>query len=421
MKKTAIIVFLLGLISAASAQEAKNDIPLKVGVNGIIYSTVYKGVYKPETADTNGDYTAARIKPFLNFTDGNIEAMLKVEYDAVFGKSTAADDTNEEGTGPGEDREGLEVTQAYLKTKVDGVEGLTLTGGIANFDFPLVWEDDAPLANIFYSNEDLNFGLYYVKPSEGDRNKSKDDSQIYIADLTLKYDQSSLRPVFFAYQCSEEPEFGQFRDSTGFIYGLSFKLAIEGFGLDLAGAYIDGKDKVNDIQYSAFAFDFAPYIKMNNIKGTGFFTMVSGDDNSTNSTNESFLSATIDGTDSGINNWRLYIIEDAGSFTTYSDVVDAGKYSNTSGYIAAGLSVEAEFGPILMKLMGAYAKVLEVQSGRGDELGWEADLNLSYALTRTSTFYIEGAFLLTGDFYEEDGTKETQSAQYINIGMTYSL
>ncbi len=422
MKKTVILIFLLGFISAASAQEIKNEIPLKVGVNGIIYSTVYEGVYKPETKDTNGDYTAARIKPFLTFTDGNIEAMLKVEYDAVFGKSTAADDTDEDATGPGDDREDLEVTQAYLKTRVDGVEGLTLTGGIANFDFPLVWEDDAPLANIAFSNENLILAAYYVKPSEGDRNKSKDDSQIYIADITLKSDKTSLRPVFFAYQCEEEAELGQFRDSVGYIYGLSFKLDIEGFGMDLAGAYVDGKDKLNDMEYSAWAVDFAPFIKMNNIKGTGFVTLVSGDDDSTNSTNESFLSATIDGTGSGVNNWRLYIIEDAGSFTTYSDVVDAGKYSNTSGYAAFGLSIESEFGPLTVRILGAYAQALETESHRDKELGWEADLNISYALTRSSTFYVEGAFLSTGDYYEgAGGVNETQYAQYINFGMTYSL
>jgi len=424
MKKPVILIFLLGFISAASAQEIKYDIPLKVGVNGIIYSTMYQGVYKEETKDTNGDYTAARIKPFLTFTDGNIEAMLKIEYDAVFGKTgTAADDTKSEGTGPGDDRKGLEVTQAYLKTKVDGIDGLTLTGGIANFDFPLVWEDDAPLANIAYSNDSLDFRLYYVKPSEGDRNKGDDDSQIYIADLTLKYDQSSLRPVFFAYQCKENPKMGQFRESMGYIYGLSFNLAIEGFGLDTSGAYINGKDKVLDVDYSAWAFDFAPYIKMNSIKGTGFLTMVSGDDDSTSGTNESFLSATIDGSAvSGINNWRLYIIEDAGSFTTYRDVADAGKYTNTNGYLAVGLSIDATLGPLTARLLGAYAQAIKTVSGRDKEMGYEADLNIGYALTRSSTFYVEGAFLVTGDYYEgASGTDKTQYAKYVNFGMTYSL
>jgi hypothetical protein len=434
MKKLTVILLVSGFFSAASAQEVKKELPLQVNVSGIVYHTAYKGVYKETSQDVDGDYTAARIKPSLNFTDGNIDAVLTLEYDATFGQkaSTAGTtdaeiindtaDHSSENVGLGADKKGLEVANAYIKSRVDGITGLTLTGGIANYDFPIVWGDNAPLASINFSNEYADFGLYYIKPSEGDNNEDKDDAQIYITDLAIKLGDSTIRPAFFAYQCKEDTEFGQFRDSTGYIYALSLNLVIDKVGLDAAGAYIDGKDKVGDVQYAAYAFDIAPYVKMDPFKFTAFLTYVSGDgDNAaTDDESKSFRRATIDGSGAGINSFRLYIIEDAGSFTTNSDVTDAGKYDSDNGYTAYGLAVSAAVGPVTCKFQGAYAKMQKAGSGGSKEMGWEADANIGYALTRTSTFFVEGAYLLTGKAFENSGL-EKQSAQYINVGMTYSM
>lgn len=424
MKKLVITLFVLGFAVTAFAQEVKKDLPLKVGVSGIAYSTSYKAIEK----DAEGDYTAFRVRPLFNFTNGDFEAVVKLEYDATFGdNATSETDKSSENVGLRADKKGLEVANAYVKTKVDAVTGLSLTGGIVNYDFPLVYGDNTPLVSANYSNDMINLGLYYAKPSEGSNNNDKDDSQIYIADLAVKFGESTIRPAFFAYQCKEAAVVGQYKDSTGYIGALALNLVVGTFGIDASGAYISGEDKVTEIDYSAFAFDVAPYIKLDPIKVTAFITYVSGDDGTKADEDTSFINATIDGGTSGINSWRLYIIEDGGSFTTNSDVasgdynISTGKYDNTNGYMAYGLAVDGTFGPITCKLIGAYVQALEVASGADKDMGIEVDVNVGYALTKTSTLFVEGAMLQTGKYYENTPGNDTQTAQYLTLGVTYSL
>lgn len=446
MKKLFAFLFVLGFASSSIAEEVKKDAvpvepkkdyPLKVSVSGIVYGTNYNTVAK----DVNGDFSAFRIRPMLNFTDGNIEAVVMLEYDAVFGqKYYSASDTevnetvnkNSEYVGIGSDKKGLEVARAYIRSKVDGFKALTLTAGIADYDYPLIWGDNAPLASLSLALEAVTLNFYYLKPSEGDLNKTRDDAQIYIADFTFKVGDSSIRPAFFAYQCNDmakkDDEYVQFRDSIGYIYALTFNLNFGTFGMDTTGVYIMGKDKIDDIKYSAYAFDIAPYLKpSDNLKFTAFFTMISGD--SDNTGGNSFLNATIDGKgDSGINSWRLYIIEDGGSFTTNSDVTNTGKYTNSNGYMAYGLSLNFTLGPVTTKLQSAYVLATKTASSQKTDMGFEFDANIGYALTKSSTLYVEGAYLKAGRFYETTdtttgtaGTVEKQNPYYVNVGMTYSI
>jgi hypothetical protein len=450
MKKLFAFLLVIGFVSASIAEEAKKDAqtaepkkdyPLKVSVSGIVYGTNYNTVAK----DVNGDFSAFRIRPLFNFTDGNIEAVLQLEYDAVFGQnnykgsgtdSTVYDETtnkSSENVGIGSDKKGLEVAKAYIKSKVDGFKPLTIIAGIADYDYPLIWGDNAPLAGINITTENVILNFYYLKPSEGTLNDSKDDAQIYIADFTFKLGDSSIRPAFFAYECKENAKLDentslQFRDSIGYIYALTFNLNFGTFGMDTTGVYIRGEDKINDVQYSAYACDVAPYLRpSDNLKFTAFFTIISGD--SDHNGGDSFLNATIDGKgDSGINNWRLFMIEDGGSFTTNSDVTNTGKYTNTNGYLAYGLSLTFTLGPVTTKLQSAYIMASETATGQKSDMGFEFDGNIGFALTKSSTLYIEGAYLKAGKFYETTdtttgvaGTVEMQNPYYVNVGMTYSL
>ncbi len=86
----------------------------------------------------------------------------------------------------------------------------------------------------------------------------------------------------------------------------------------------------------------------------------------------------------------------------------------------AGLSFEAGFGAVSVLAQVGYGQALEVASGADKDYGIEADLNVSYELTEGSSLYLEGAFLKTGKFFENSGAK-TQNANYVNLGMTYSL
>jgi hypothetical protein len=435
MKKVVVLFIVLGFVSASFAEEVKNELPLKVSVSGMVYGTNYNTVIK----DVNGDYSAFRIRPLFAFTDGNIEAVMLLEYDAVFGQKaySGSDSTynstvnkQSEYVGLGADKKGLEVAKAYIKSKVDGIPGLVILAGIAPYEFPLVYADNAALATVYFEMNPVKINLYYVKPSEGTMTDSKDDAQIYIADATLKLGDSSIRPAFFAFQCKDQAEFGPYKDSIGYIYGLSVNLVTESVGITASGAYINGKDKLNKTDYSSYAFDIAPYIKSGDaFKLTAFFTMVSGDDDLTDGEDNSFINATIDGKgSSGINNFRLFIIEDGGSFTTYSDVTNTGTYTNYNGYMAYGLAINAKLGPVSAKVQGAYAQAVKVTSSQKKDMGIEVDANIGYTLTKTSTLYIEGAYLKAGKFYETTDTStgapatvEKQNPYYVNVGMKYSI
>ncbi len=452
MKKLVMTLFVLGFVSVAfAAEEAKKDIPLKVGVSGIVYSTKYKAIEK----DAEGDYSAARIRPLFNFTNGDIEAVVKLEIDATFGATAKnrdgstppapqleiekTTDKSSENVGIGADKKSVEVANAYLKTKIDGLDGLTLKGGIANYDFPLIFGENVPMANISFANDMIDFGLYYVKTAEGSNNSAKDDTQLYIADAKIKFGESSIRPAFFVYSSNNKVAVdGQYKGSKGYLGGLSANIAVGTFGIDATGAYAKGKDKSDgsfNTKRSAYAYDVAPFIKVDTIKVSPFYTRVSGDTNTADGRDNSFINATINGGGAGINNFRLFIIEDGGSFTTNSDVAttydsttgnaisSTGKYDNTSGYTAYGLAIDGTFGRITAKIQGAYAQAINVATGKKKDMGFEADANLGFALTKSSTLYVEGAYLKTGKFYNTANgvLKGKQNAQYVNLGVTYSI
>lgn len=425
MRKLVFILLVFGFIQAGFAQEVKSDYPLKVNVTGVVYGTSYDAVMK----DVNGDYSAIRMRPMFTYTNSDIEAVLMLEYDGLFGVKTTSDDKISENVGLTSDKKGLEVARAYIKSKIDAIPGLTIKGGIADYDYPLIFGDNAPLVGLNYTSGIVNLNLVYMKPSEGELNKDKDDSQIYIADITFKIADATIRPAFFAYQCERTAVVGHYKDSIGYMPALSMSLPMGAFGIDMTGVFSIGKDKVNKSDYRAYAFDFAPYYQpTGSLKLTAFFTMVSGDDNIATGDNNSFLDASIDGRGIGINSFRLYIIEDGGAFTTYSDVTATGTYTNYNGYMAFGASAGAELGLVKIKLQGAYVQAAKVASNQKRDMGIEVDANISYGITKSSTLYVEGAYLKAGKYYETTdtstgnaGTVEIQNPYYVNVGMKYSI
>ncbi|MBP9024347.1 MAG: hypothetical protein KBH06_14185, partial [Spirochaetes bacterium] len=323
-------VIIAGTLLAEDAAAPKTE--LSFSVKGTAYATAYKGIEK----ESSGSYSAFRMRPSLSFSNGTTEAVLGLEYDATFGAETADDEDASENVGISADKKGLEVAQAYVKSKVAAFEGLTLEGGIDTVDFPIIFGDNIPMLAVLYSNDKMSLGLYYLKTFEGDYGQ-KNDSQIYAADLTITMGESSIRPAFFAYQSQKGAKIGQYEDGVGYMPALAMNLVFGSAGIDFAGVYAGGKNKETDVKYAGYALDIAPYYSLSEtVKLTGFFSMISGDDPDTSDKDESFMNSTIDGTSSGVNLWRLYIIEDGGSFTTNSDVAGSGKYSSVDGYMAAG-------------------------------------------------------------------------------------
>lgn len=412
MKRLLLVSVFFAAIAASAEEKPKFDI----GITGVAYTTNYSSVVK----DEKGDYSAVRLNPLFTFKNGGTEAVVELEYNATFGAETSADEDDSLNTGVGAGKKGVQVVQAYGKLNSEALPGLYITGGIAPYNFPLILDDSIPMFSAGYTSDAADLAIYYMQLYEGDNNDSTDDVEIYAADITLKFSESQIKPAIVVNKAEQNSE-GIFRNSLAYMPAVSILLSFGSVGLNASAVYITGEDKINERDYKAYAFDIAPYIKAGeSFSISGFFTMVSGDDDTTDDEDSSFLNSTIDGAGSGINSFRLYIVEDGGSFTENSDVADAGKYSNTSGYLAAGLSSEITLGSVKTVLQGAYVKAHKAASGQSKDMGIELDLNIAYTFSNNAALFAEAAYLAAGDFYENSGA-EKQNASYMSFGMTLEI
>jgi hypothetical protein len=424
MRKVLVSLIILGFATVAFAEDKKEEpkTQLNVALSALTYGAAYSTVAK----DTNGSNSAVRLRPMLTFTNGSFDGVLQLQYDGMFGAASgkAYDDSTNYNVGLEGKHSNLLVRQAYLSAKVDDLPGLKLIGGISPYDFPLVFGDVAPMFGASFEKGIVTASLYYGKTYEDKQYSETDDGQFGILDLTFKIGDQTIRPALFYISGGKNVDTAvagaQYADDKGIIAAVTANLVLGKGGIDLSAAYVNGKDKVNDMKYSSYAADFAPYFKLNDtFKFTGFFTYVSGDDKTTDGTNSSFIAGTLDGYSAGINSWRLYIIEDGGTFGKFSDVSAAGKYTNTNGYMAFGLVVDASLGKLTATAKGAYVSAAKVASGAKKDMGLEFDLNVGYAVTKGATLFAEGAYLKTGDFYKTAAGK--QDAKYINVGLSASL
>ncbi len=265
MKKLIFILSLLCMASVAFAEESK----FSAGASGIGYYNMYNEVNK----DAKGDYAALRIRPGFEYEKGGLKAVFLLEYDALFGASTAGN-----AVGVGADVMGVEVKHAYVTSNVDAVKGLSLTLGVAEYDFPLVFSDDVALAGLNYETAGVAVGLYCLKLEENGLSSkpTKDDVNLYALNAEVKAGPATVMPALFVYQGDKNNPNSVYNDSMGFVPALAANVDMGAFGVDLAFAYATGKDKVADQKYSGYALDVAPYFQVNkDMKVTAFFSMTS--------------------------------------------------------------------------------------------------------------------------------------------------
>jgi hypothetical protein len=430
MKKILTFGVIFSFATAAAFAEDKKDEP-KIQITPALTSFAHAVSYTQTTKDSNGDkingsFSEVRFRPTLTFTNGSIDGVLQLQYDTIFG-ADSSNSADNDYVGLESKHKTLKVREAYLSTKVDDVAGLKLTGGVMPYDFPLVFGDTAPMFGASYEAGMLTANLYYGKTYEGDKTSNSDDSQFGILDLSFKAGDNTIRPALFYVKTKKNADPSDtsysvmFRDSQGVIAALAANLVFGKAGLDLAGAYINGKDKsgTETLKYSSYAADAALYIKPNDdMKFSLFGTYISGDDDTTGDNKDSsFLDGTLDGKSSGINNWRLFILEDGGTFGTGYDPCNGGKYTNSNGYMVGGLMAEITKGKVSGKLTAAYARLAKAASSQKKDMGIETDLNIGYAVTKGATLFVEGAFLKTGKAYGDS----KQNAHYISAGLSASL
>jgi hypothetical protein len=405
--------------------EKRESRVVNMKVGGIFYGTYYRTLKDGEA----GEYSALRLVPDFLYTNGPLEVRLVLEIDQLFGD---ADDVpglggkTEEDVGVEADKQVVEVRNAYVKAAIGASQNITFLAGVNAYDYPLVFFEQIPMVNLKYQLGMGSVEGYYLKVSEDFLNSRTDDAQVYVLDGTLKWDFLRIRPGLFFYQVEANADWGAYRDSTGFIPALNLAMGLDKFSIEATGAYAYGKDKVAEIDYRAFAFDVEARWKPIKWLKTGVFgTYVSGDDPTT-ATNTSFGQSVILGT----NSYRMFLLEDGGSFTTFSNVARtnvSNLNSEDNGYVIAGGFLGVAWEKLTAELQLGYGWLERVSTGEKD-LGLEVDVNIGYALVPGAVFYIEFAYLKAGKGFDasENGAADAAEADladpmYINLGVTFSL
>lgn len=424
MKSRFFVWIFCGLLCCnLSESQAESDKKFTYGVSSTVYTVTYDAIEK----DVSGDYSAIRLLPFFNYRTDNVETKLVLEIDQLFGAQEGGSKLSED-VGVGADKRIIEIRNLWLRADIEQVEGLSLKTGIATYSFPLVIGDHVPMVSIGYKMGWGTINFAYLKIFEGELNEDKDDSQVYVLDATYKTEKLKIRPAAFLYQVGEktslDADAGYYKDDVGILPAVTASVNMGTVSIDVAGAFaVAGKNKNTDVKYSGYAFDLDTRIRLrDNLKVGGFASYISGDKPDTADEDESYLRSTISGDNSGINLWRLYIFEDAGSFTTNSDVANALKYSNAAGYIGVGPIVDASFGKLSGTFLAAYLTAAEDYSANASDkdMGIEIDLQLKYKIAETASLFAEFAYLNTGDFYKQN-VSDIQNAMYAMFGMKVSL
>ena len=444
MKKMILITGAILASASILAQDApKEEVKNPFKFSGAAYA--YGAMYKTTTKDQSSSYGAYRFRPYFSYITDNVEATVKLEIDQVFGGSkdnskysvdtaTGKVSGNAQQADVGNDEKALEVKAAFLKFKVPQIEGLSLKGGVDEYKtvggFTCGTELGHGLVN--YKADMLDLTLIMAKvwepntlDTKGDDETEKNDVTFYGADATLKVnDDIKIRPALYLIQSekNQNPKDSKvaFVGKTAMIPSIGANMKFGDVSLDFAGAYGNCAKDQNDVKYSGYAIDLSPAYKVSNeIKVGGFFTLLSGDDGSSDTESKAFSAFTLKADGWG----RMYLLENMQTFNNAGDHAFADVRGKSNGYMLAGAFLTYKLSEIEVKVQGAWGRLNKVASGAKKDLGVEFDGQISYEVEKNAKLIFECAFLATGKAFGEDGVINTdsknQKALYSALGMSY--
>ena len=438
MKKILFTLIAVFASTAVFADDQPAANPFKF--SGMAYA--YGANYKTVTKDQTSSYGAYRFRPYFAYLTENVDATVKLEIDQVFGGSKDNSKFSADGkqqADAGNDEKTVEVKAAYLKLKVPALSGLSFKGGVDEFKtvggFTCGTELGLGLVN--YKADMLDLTLACAKvwepntlDTKNDATTEKNDVTFYAADATLTLsDAIKIRPALYAIQGEKNQAKADskvpFTGKTALVPSIGANLKFGSLGLDLAAAYgTCAKDK-SDMKYSGYALDAAPTFKVNDeFTVGGFFTMLSGDKDSTDNKDTSFKSFTLKQDGWG----RLFLLE---NMQTYSNAGDhnfadvrgggANKITGNCGYMVYGLNAVYKISAFEIKGQAAYGRLSQADSGFKKDLGAEFDASVSYEVEKNAKILAEFAYLATGKAFGDKGpinsTTKKQNAMYSALGV----
>lgn len=422
MKKILVVLMALAVAAPALAD-------LKGSVDTKVYTVSGSSIEK-DAGETS--FSEIRVRPKFIFFNEWVESVVTFEIDQGFGYAEDSLAEKDPAWTPVKaDQKGVvEIKNAYAKVKVQDVKGLNLMGGIAGYSFKGIFDTDAPLLSASYAGDWGSASLIFIKPSEGARAYAGDDSEIFGIDVSIKSDMLTVRPGLFIYSVAKESFAGNYADSTGIAPALNANIKAGELAVDFAFAYLMGKDKsgATEVDLTGMVADLQVTYSLDKDMSFGaFFTYMSGDDGTAADEKGDFKTAAFAPSDYvGIG--RMYILENSGSFgsTDAKAISGVDARIDARGYMLVGASAKVKadkFAALLQLGYGMLAKDNGTTADKTD-LGFEADVNLSYEIAPGAKVYTEFAYLATGGAYKasegssSQAVADTQAAIYAALGMS---
>mgnify|MGYP001364958610 CR=1 FL=1 len=416
MKKFFTVLMALLFAGSAFAQsEEKKGPEFKFGLKGAVYGLT--GGF----GDMAWDYSHIRVRPGFTAANDNVKGVVTFEIDQDFGTP---------GADPGTDNLVVEVKHAYLDAKDVIIPGLTLMGGLNEYSFPLVVKNDFALVKAGFDFGMGSIFLSYIAVEEQDVIENDaldvedaDDVDVYAVDLPLKFDAISVRPGLLYIAGGDQASAAE-AGLTNIALNVKGDMGMIVF--NATGAYITGDTSATD-SASAYAVDLNIDVKpADGIKVGAFFTMGSGDDDTSDDEDkgyfnimDSFLGsykAPFDSagkTSSGAPDGRLLLLENASASSNggvnYFDAMDA-----VYGYMSYGLYAEAKMDKLTAFVQFGMANYIEEDTNGNTAIGSEIDLKLAYTIGPKTDLFVEGAYLISADVLDD-------SAYQGILGVTTSL
>ncbi len=430
MKK--LMVVLMGLLFSASAfaQEADKGPEFKYSV----WANAFAITETTAKADESKDYSNIRVRPKFTLSSGNVSVVTRLELDQYFGgKDTTKTYTDSNGdtveidlgkngdsyAGKGADRQAVEIKNIYIDVKDMFVPGLGLKAGVAGYQFPIAFNDDAALFNLNFNTGMAKIDLAYVKLMENDIIENtdadvedSDDEQMYAAKIALNLGNITITPAV-AYAVGEEQADTEYALTMP---AISLAMKQGSLSVDADFLYVTGDaDKAAEIDASAYAGYLNVGYKVSDAFKVNVFGLYATGEDDDAETVTSFNSATWGDMEVG----PMFIINDGGRI---NQVGVSNEYDKaTEGLMMFGLAAEFKMDKLTVLGQIAYATTTSDELVEDTAIGTELNLRLAYEVAPKTEVWAEGAYLSAGDYVETKNGGDNDSPMYYALGVTTSL
>ena len=410
---TFLVIFIsLSLYPEGEGNKTEGSKKVDFGLDFYAYGAGYKTVNKGGSLT----FAAYEFFPFVTFEIGNVKSMLQLGIDQFLG------DGSDENYAPiGSDKKAVKVEKAYVDIKIPFIKGFSVKAGIDDYNDAgsLIISDYSPMFRLNYLFSENSVSLAYVKIEEGLESLKADDAQILGLDANLKLGSLTFSSSLFIISGGKGILNTPWSDSTALVPSFLLSIELGDLLLDFSFAYGSGKDKVNSVKYSGYAFDFYGSYKKEGVSVGIFTAAVSGDKYSTSNKFEGFSAFRISGVKG-----TLLLLENKQKFSTIANDNFADIRYLPYGYILLGGSFESKFDIFEVMLNAGYGQLMKQVSGskNNKNLGFEIDFSFAVNIDNAKIL-LETAYLNTGGAFGDKGfgLGEIQNAMYAGLGVVVNF